>query len=409
MDWKVGDSCFDLGTVLDVMSYFVNTATLFILSFTVNFFGCEFAQNSERVTAREVREHDAIVSSNTGPKWKSDSADPQNSRNISVRYFLNQSVGFASTNSGRINTVYKTNDGGINWNPVGNVQDTLIRQFQFVSELDGFAISSRIKPSSFSIENGSDILHTIDGGRSWTSIYFAEATIFHSLKFNSYGVGVAVGERATPNEYSPTYAITISDDAGKTWKDCSIREGEALDVSRNSNSDYLRDVLVGDDNCINVISRRGDFFESCNSCESWKMSSSIGPAGQRYGYSKIGEADGRKWALGGGSAHGVVSVLAFESDHVWDKYFLSGYFLSDVVILPNKEIIACGKRVLNEAPTDKSDRSVVLASTDNGVNWDVIFETKSVSDLVSIFVVSNDNLKVFDGMGSILTLTRQDR
>lgn len=112
-------------------------------------------------------------SNNRGSNW----AAVNFNSGIKCVDFVNSKLGFLSNHEG----IYRTTDGGINWQRVYTVNTSaLVLTIKFYNTLIGFAY-----------RDGSEMLKTVDGGTTWTSTYLGDDMndIFFVDQTNAYAVG----------------------------------------------------------------------------------------------------------------------------------------------------------------------------------------------------------------------------
>ena len=139
-------------------------------------------------------------------------------KNIYSLYFISSQIGYAATGE-QINTgievissgtIYKTTDGGLNWNPVLNASKPY-RTVHFMNEQVGFAGG----------DSANGIVKTINGGQNWQNLTLPdlEGNTILSLQFVNANLGYAVGTKGVVYK-------TIN--GGSNWTKTTIDSNAAL-------------------------------------------------------------------------------------------------------------------------------------------------------------------------------------
>ena len=127
---------------------------------------------------------------------------------------LNENVVFAST----YNSLYKSADGGLTWNLVLNDDNQQISDFNFVDELNGYAIGNAF----FKLKK------TTDGGNSWRTIDIPYQW-YDLVKFSTKNIGLIA------TEYGVIYRTF---NAGRNWQTDS-QNYASYDLFYSGNTIYL--------------------------------------------------------------------------------------------------------------------------------------------------------------------------
>ncbi len=119
-------------------------------------------------------------SANGGLNWSVQFVNESSSfpRNLNAIDFPTTSKGFVAGTNGRI---FRTTNGGVNWNIVNSGVSANLRDLHFIDEFTGFATG------------GSFIIKTINGGSNWSVKQYSGVS-FRSIHFPSYNIGYAVGD-----------------------------------------------------------------------------------------------------------------------------------------------------------------------------------------------------------------------
>lgn len=124
------------------------------------------------------------------------------SNGLNVIKFIDENVGFI--NSFRRNT-YKTNDGGITWQLIPSLNH-VIREFYFIDSNVGYAINSR--------NSNGRVFRTSDGGDNWELVYERDGHDIYALHFIDSQVGYIIGD--------PDVELRKTRDGGNSWEEIDI-------------------------------------------------------------------------------------------------------------------------------------------------------------------------------------------
>lgn len=151
-------------------------------------------------------------------------------------YFVNDRIGWYANGAGKI---YKTTDGGTNWQKQLDQPGTYFRCLAFLDENHGYA--GNIGPGYFpNVSDSSPLYETKDGGTTWQKVTTIEGPpvvglcAMQVLREEYVNAGmlenrtrlIGVGRVGGPT------AMIVSDDLGATWQqiDISKRAAMAFDV-----------------------------------------------------------------------------------------------------------------------------------------------------------------------------------
>ncbi len=148
-------------------------------------------------------------------------------------YFLDANIGYAA---GYYDSVFKTTDGGENWQfKLGMTGSTVITDIHFIDVNKGWVVQHRQdlpyvnNDGSAGFSEEGQILHTIDGGNTWTvQMDTLNADLF-GIAFIDSSFGFAVGETPARIPCSAVYSgiILCTKDGGTSWSviDAGITTG----------------------------------------------------------------------------------------------------------------------------------------------------------------------------------------
>lgn len=379
--------------------------------FTVFFTGIVVSiYYSFKPTLKAVNVNSNVVNGDR-TQWKVEKSSSSNNYKPGIFYFIDENIGFSSENINGKAILYKTTSGGNLWQIQYELDDFFVNDLYFTSSSKGFVVGSKLKPSSIVSENGSEVLKTEDGGQTWKSVYFAPSIIFEKVAFNPEGNGAAVGRKASPTIWDSSNFIIVSQDFGNTWKDVSGQLVDSYKNEKNQKTDYLTNILFARGNLITVVSMRGKVLASNDFGTSWELIAEASSDSQLSGINQLGVLEnGNIWLAGGSASNdNKSSVFMVMTENGWNSYNLNNYFFSDVKVLSNDELFACGTHfILNgEGKNISSDRTgTVLYSSDNGLTWTIIHEAEATKRFISINQLSKDKLIVFDENGGSVVITR---
>lgn len=146
-------------------------------------------------------EQRGIIAANGGRFYLTDdgfasltSADYPSFNNIASIFFVNDTLGWAGSETGKI---VHTTDGGVTWTQQNSGVTSAVMALHFVDELRGYASAT-----------GSILLRTIDGGETWEQLMQPVNGNIFGLHFNDalHGLGVGIGG-----------VVIRTSDGGDTW------------------------------------------------------------------------------------------------------------------------------------------------------------------------------------------------
>jgi photosystem II stability/assembly factor-like uncharacterized protein len=133
-----------------------------------------------------------LVTHNGGRNWN-EVPFPFEQNVLSI-FFLDSDRAWANT----IGSLYKTNDGGLNWSKIQTkLPEMQLDSIFFLDESNGWVVG-----------HSGQIARTRDGGRSWEKIFLKEEFKMRKIVFTDREHGWAVGDNG---------AIVYTPDGGRTW------------------------------------------------------------------------------------------------------------------------------------------------------------------------------------------------
>ncbi len=334
--------------------------------------------------------------------WRKTSVDISSPKPISTIRFFDENVGYAVADS---ELVYRTIDGGLKWEKVGEIRGSSIRALFLVSPLVVFAAVNRIPESSILGANSTAlIVQTTDGGKNWRPVYEAKSSILETVKFTNRGFGVAVGSRIRSASTLDAEPLTLlSSDNGENWIDISKKLFALFGTGTNVGSPV--DVMLTDDLGIVVLCHRGGIYRTIDWGQSWELLERVSDVSLQTNLIRISrDSAGRLIAVHTARSgdHGVSSTVYINTDRFkWSNFSFGRRFFSDVAFLSNGDIVNAGSD-----GEITSSQGVVLLSTDFGKTWSVIHRSTELETFSTIASITDQRLIVGTDNGQGLILQR---
>lgn len=174
---------------------------------------------------------------------------------------------------GYFGAIYRTQDGGKNWERQQSGTEKSIYDISFADERNGWAVGRR-----------GLILHTSDGGETWTRQESPRFPVRHIFAVHAVSpeIAWAVGDWG---------ARYVTHDGGKTWEDASLLvsedhpafkylDDEQLEIFRSGgkvyDDTYLNDVFFLDEQNGWIAAEYGLIYRTSDGGETWEKGSIIG-------------------------------------------------------------------------------------------------------------------------------------
>jgi len=217
-----------------------------------------------------------LHSTNGGSSWSAEPSGTAPYTTLQDITFLNEDLGWAVGNAG---TILKTADGGDTWEyqkreSVYNLADVWYYDVMFIDNLNGWCVGGRgeVSPST------GLLLHTSDGGRSWSAQSFDSTQCLYGITFVDTVTGWAVG-----GDWSGSHVNAIvlrTTDGGLNWEELTGNDLPTVNkLEAVTFVDALNGWVVGSKATILRTTDGGASWENkyavfeCNSweCTSWDV------------------------------------------------------------------------------------------------------------------------------------------
>ncbi|MCG2587985.1 InlB B-repeat-containing protein [Rhodohalobacter sulfatireducens] len=186
-------------------------------------------------------------------------------RPISSVHFTNQNTGWLSTSDipfEESGSIFHTNDGGQTWSEqykAGNVRE-FFYDLEFADENNGWALIGAY-PFGEEVNWYGKILHTSNGGQSWSEQYYFEDAIAYSLELVNSNTIIVVGEvDINKPELGEHGVIISSNNGGSSWTQQSVSDDPEM---------HLDVDFSGDDN--GWMTGMNGLYKTGNGGNSWSI------------------------------------------------------------------------------------------------------------------------------------------
>ena len=145
-----------------------------------------------------------LYTSNSGAKWQAQKT--VSTANMTDVFFVNPKIGWAIGNEGNKGTIYHTVDGGTNWKSQANAELPLYK-IHFIDPNTGWIVGGQGRSRGSRGGLGSIIMHTTDGGKTWTQQKVELQNALSSVYFTDKDNGWTFGSGG----------MFTTNDGGNTW------------------------------------------------------------------------------------------------------------------------------------------------------------------------------------------------
>ena len=344
--------------------------------------------------------------------WKIEKTLNKGNEKIYRHHFLRGNIIYALGYDNFVSSLHKSTDSGKTWSKIYTFSNYGVNDLVFLNSNQGFAALSVIK-SEDKKEAKSYLMKTEDGGINWQPIYSSTEIDFHKFALKADGVGILIGSKGTSDQgLMLEDELLLTRDFGKAWIKISDTLTTQLKTSIGQESIHLTDVYFTDDKKISLLTVKGHVVSTSDYGDSWSLVHEMKNEPEQTAFSILGKSKkGKVWVVGGTmSTEGIWAVIAVPSNRFsWKKHRLNNYYLNDVEFLSETEILASGTKFHNEPITaNKANMSVILFSIDGGASWATIYESQKVESkqFAEISVIDKNRVLIDAGSEGIIALTR---
>lgn len=199
-------------------------------------------------------------------------------------------------------------------------------------------------------------------------------------------------------------------DTGTNWTDASRELNKSMADFWGRVSESPRDVAATGPGALTVLTENGWTIGTTDGGARWQNSGR--PTIEGLDAQKLVPATAHEFprvlARTGGN-HGTVSMLALrQNDGSWTSRVLSRVFVKDALYVTDKELLVCGS-MLSETnqPLQLSGEGVVLHSSDDGLNWTIVYRSPDVRSLNALSRSDAAHIWAVGSNSSIMVLERR--
>lgn len=299
-----------------------------------------------------------LRTTNGGNNWASSVVTSNELRSI---YFTDDNTGYAAGGQSGVSALFKTTNGGINWNALSTSAAGFLYSVYFVNNNTGWAAGQN-----------QIILKTTDSGQNWVQQNTGTGTLwFWSVRFLNENTGWASGSDK----------IFKTTDGGGSWNPIQVFNPNASInfTSLSTSTSYLYSAGTS-----------GMVVKSSNAGENWNALQSgptINFSSIQFLNSSTGYVSGFLGLIGPASIYKTTSGGA----NWFQQTIPSVQNLYDVNFIDTETGFVCGRG------------SKILITTNGGVNWNLSFSGATATELLYSGTFSdNDNAYAVGGYFSSL-------
>jgi photosystem II stability/assembly factor-like uncharacterized protein len=312
--------------------------------------------------------------------------------------------------------LYKTDDGAQTWKEIKLAvsPNADVQQILFLNRSLGWVLlTKRTRP--YVPDSGQYevwLLHTKDGGQSWSLQYHDTQASVTQIAFSDEQNGWLTGLK-----YHGTKGVTYShlalrtSNQGERWLDISeglnrIRS-DRKDVFGQPVNDGVMGIVPEGTLAADVITARRRVFKTADGGKTWRQTADLGEDPGQAGITRFEKNESYLWIAGGfDDDEGIGgSLTTNEPDNAWVSHGLDGTFFADAISLSPREFLACGYIKDSKKGVELQD-GVIVYSADGGRNWAVVYRNAKVKKISVLARVGSELVWAVGEHGLILKLKR---
>lgn len=375
-----------------------------LVAFSVMLLACN--QSIQTVSPNQMPTNDSpkafesSVAENVGVGWRWSSTQIEKG-SLKVVHFVDKDLGWVGASGG---LVFRTANGGKSWQKIEikTAPDSFVSSLYFADASNGW-LTLATHPVNATDSQGyqGQVMHTIDGGKSWQLQYRGNGLQLRKIHFLNSQEGWAAGRDLNEGAF-----LIHTTDRGATWTPASKNLRHVI------GGDYVSDVRSLGSGKADVLTARGIVVTTKDGGSSWiEVESLRNEPLQSYASRLFSSQDGGLWILAGAdSREGIWTTFNFQDDRGGlSKYSLAKVNLIDAISISPNELLACGS-ILIDDPADFNRRAgAILYSSNTGRDWTIAYRNHETRSINSISAIGSNRIWAVGEGGLILSLVSSSR